>query len=78
MLLGKALQGRRDDAVVATKFFNPMGTGPNDSGMSRLHVMQAVEASLRRLRMDHVDTQRNLVQLLQNPADRQSIPDYIF
>ena len=55
VLLGKALEGRRDDAVVATKFFNPMGTGPNDSGMSRLHVMQAVEASLRRLRMDHVD-----------------------
>ena len=55
VLLGKALEGRRDDAVVATKFFNPMGTGPNDSGMSRLHIMQAVEASLRRLRMDHVD-----------------------
>ena len=55
VLLGKALEGRRDDAVVATKFFNPVGTGPNDSGMSRLHVMQAVEASLRRLRMDHVD-----------------------
>ena len=55
VLLGKALEGRRDDAVVATKFFNPMGSGPNDSGMSRLHVMQAVEASLRRLRMDHVD-----------------------
>ena len=55
VLLGRALEGRRDDAVVATKFFNPMGTGPNDSGMSRLHVMQAVEASLRRLRMDHVD-----------------------
>ena len=55
VLLGKALEGRRDDAVVATKFFNPMGSGPNDSGMSRLHIMQAVEASLRRLRMDHVD-----------------------
>ena len=55
VLLGKALEGRRDDAVVATKFFNPMGTGPNDSGMSRMHIMQAVEASLRRLGMDHVD-----------------------
>ena len=55
VLLGKALEGRRDDAVVATKFFNPMGSGPNDSGMSRLHIMQAVEASLRRLRMDYVD-----------------------
>lgn len=54
-LLGKALQGRRRDAVVATKFFNPMGSGPNDSGMSRVHIMQAIEDSLRRLQMDYVD-----------------------
>jgi aryl-alcohol dehydrogenase-like predicted oxidoreductase len=53
--LGKALAGKRDGAVVATKFFNPMGPGPNDSGMSRLHIMQAVEASLKRLQMDYVD-----------------------
>ena len=53
--LGKALEGKRDQAVVATKFFNPMGPGPNDSGMSRVHIMQAVEASLRRLRMDYLD-----------------------
>ena len=55
VFLGKALKGRRRDAVVATKFFNPMGPGPNDSGMSRVHVMNAVEDSLRRLEMDHVD-----------------------
>ncbi len=55
VLLGKALQGRRDRAVVATKFFNPTGSGPNDSGMSRLHIMQAIEGSLRRLQTDHVD-----------------------
>jgi aryl-alcohol dehydrogenase-like predicted oxidoreductase len=55
VLLGKALKGRRRDAVVATKFFNPMGGGPNDSGMSRLHIMQAIEDSLRRLQMDYVD-----------------------
>lgn len=54
-LLGKALKGRRRDAVVATKFFNPMGSGPNDSGMSRAHIMQAIEDSLRRLQMDYVD-----------------------
>lgn len=54
-LLGKALEGRRRDAVVATKFFNPMGPGPNDSGTSRVHVIRALEESLRRLRMDHVD-----------------------
>jgi len=55
VLLGKALKERRRDAVVATKFFNPMGPGPNDSGMSRVRVMNAVEHSLRRLQMDHVD-----------------------
>ena len=55
VLLGKALKGRRREAVVATKFFNPMGSGPNDSGMSRVHIMQALEDSLRRLQMDYVD-----------------------
>lgn len=55
ILLGKALKGRRRDAVVATKFFNPTGPGPNDSGMSRVHIMNAIEDSLGRLDMDHVD-----------------------
>jgi len=55
VFLGKALKGRRRDVVVATKFFNPMGPGPNDSGMSRAYIMNAIEASLRRLQMDYVD-----------------------
>ena len=55
VLLGKALDGRRRNAVVATKFFNAMGPGPNDSGHSRVHIMNAIEDSLGRLRMDHVD-----------------------
>jgi len=54
-MLGKALMGRRHDAVIASKVFNPMGSRPNDSGMSRLHIMQAVEASLRRLQTDYID-----------------------
>jgi aryl-alcohol dehydrogenase-like predicted oxidoreductase len=54
-ILGKVLKGRRREAVVATKFFNPMGPAPNDSGMSRVHIMNAIEDSLRRLQMDHVD-----------------------
>jgi len=53
--LGSALKGRRHGAVVASKFFNPMGPGPNDGGNSRLHIMQAVEASLKRLNMDYLD-----------------------
>jgi len=55
VLLGKALQGRRDDAIVATKVFNPTGPRPNDSGMSRVNIMRAIEASLSRLQMDYVD-----------------------
>ena len=55
ILLGKALKGRRRDAVVATKFFNPTGPGPNDSGMSRARIFNAIDDSLRRLQMDHVD-----------------------
>ena len=54
-MLGKALKGRRSDAVVASKVFNPMGGRPNDSGMSRLHIKQAVEDSLRRLQTDYID-----------------------
>ncbi len=54
-MLGKALGARRRDAVIATKVFNPMGPGPNDSGMSRRHIMQAVEDSLRRMGTDHID-----------------------
>ncbi len=54
-MLGNILKGRRRDAVIATKFFNPMGGGPNDSGMSRLHIKNAVEDSLRRLKTDYID-----------------------
>jgi aryl-alcohol dehydrogenase-like predicted oxidoreductase len=44
-MLGKALTGRRHNAVIASKVFNPMGGRPNDSGMSRLHVKQAAAAA---------------------------------
>ena len=54
-MLGAALGSRRDDVVVATKFTNAMGSGPNDSGWSRAHLMKAVEGSLRRLGTDYID-----------------------
>ena len=54
-MLGKALAGRREGIVIATKFTNTAGKGPNDSGMSRKHIMQAIEDSLRRLQTDYVD-----------------------
>jgi aryl-alcohol dehydrogenase-like predicted oxidoreductase len=54
-LLGRALGKRRADVVLATKVHAPTGTGPNDLGLSRLHIMQALEDSLRRLGTDHID-----------------------
>lgn len=53
--LGLALKGRWDRFVLATKFCNPVGRGPNDRGMSRYHMMNAIETSLRRLQSDHID-----------------------
>jgi aryl-alcohol dehydrogenase-like predicted oxidoreductase len=53
--LGQALEGRWDRVVLATKFFFPVGDGPNDRGASRYHLANALEASLRRLQSDHVD-----------------------
>ncbi|MEI7925539.1 MAG: aldo/keto reductase [Chloroflexota bacterium] len=52
---GAALKGRRHEAVIATKFGNPMGDGPMRSGGSRRYIMQAVEDSLRRLQTDYID-----------------------
>ncbi|MBC7236574.1 MAG: aldo/keto reductase [Chloroflexi bacterium] len=55
ILLGEALKGRRHGAIVATKFHNPTGPFPTDGGISRVHIMQAIEDSLRRLQMDYID-----------------------
>ncbi|MFF0769801.1 aldo/keto reductase [Nonomuraea wenchangensis] len=54
-IVGKALQGRRDDVVLATKVHFPMGEGPNRGGNSRRWITRAVEASLKRLRTDWID-----------------------
>ncbi|HEY2709333.1 MAG TPA: aldo/keto reductase [Caulobacteraceae bacterium] len=51
----KELAVRRDESVVATKVFIPMGRGPNRGGLSRKHIMQSIDASLQRLQMDYVD-----------------------
>jgi 1-deoxyxylulose-5-phosphate synthase len=53
-LLGK-LFARRDDYVLATKVYYPMGPGRNDRGLSRKHILAAVDASLQRLDVDYVD-----------------------
>ena len=54
-ILGKAVAGRRDDVLLATKATFPMGSGPNDAGSSRYHVIRACEASLRRLGTEYID-----------------------
>jgi len=54
-VVGKALEGRRDDVVLATKFGRPTGQDPNHQGASRRWIVTAVENSLRRLRTDHID-----------------------
>src|SRR5574341_726603 len=53
--LGKALKGRWDRFVLATKVYMEVGPGPNDRGTSRYHIMNAIDASLRRLQSDHID-----------------------
>ncbi len=87
IMLGKALQGRRREVVLATKCFNPTGPGPNDSGLSRRSIMQSVEDSLRRLQTDwidiyymhHVDAQTPLEETLSAMDDlvRQGKVRYI-
>ena len=54
-IVGKVLQGRRDEVLLATKARFRMGAGPNDVGLSRHHLIRACEASLRRLSTDYVD-----------------------
>jgi aryl-alcohol dehydrogenase-like predicted oxidoreductase len=57
-ITGQAIRNlglRRDELVIATKFLGPAGPGPNSRGASRYHIMQAVEDSLVRLQLDHID-----------------------
>lgn len=54
-ILGAALEGRRDQCLVATKATFTMGPGVNDKGSSRYHILKAVDASLKRLRTDRID-----------------------
>ena len=54
-ILGRLIQGERDELVITSKVCNAIGDGPNDRGLSRRHIVQAVEASLRRLQTDRLD-----------------------
>jgi aryl-alcohol dehydrogenase-like predicted oxidoreductase len=54
-ILGEAISGRRDDLLLATKVRMPVGDGPNDTGLSRHHIIRQCEESLRRLGTDYID-----------------------
>jgi len=54
-LVGQAIAGRRHEIVLATKVRGRMGPGPNQVGLSRLHIVESVEASLKRLNTDYID-----------------------
>jgi aryl-alcohol dehydrogenase-like predicted oxidoreductase len=54
-IVGQAIKGHRDDLLISSKVRMPTGDGPNDAGLSRHHIIGAVEASLRRLGTDHID-----------------------
>jgi aryl-alcohol dehydrogenase-like predicted oxidoreductase len=54
-IIGQALNGRRDKVLLASKARFPMGSGPNDAGLSRHHLIEACEASIRRLQADYLD-----------------------
>jgi len=57
-IVGQSLKNlgvRREDVVIATKVCGPVGTGPNDQGNSRGHILDSVKASLKRLQIDHID-----------------------
>jgi len=70
-MLGVSLKGRRRQVVLASKVFNPMGPGPNDSGTSRAHIMLAAEDSLRRLQTDWLDIYYIHHVDVQTPLDEQ-------
>ncbi|XXT04336.1 aldo/keto reductase [Sorangium sp. So ce363] len=54
-ILGQAIKGRRDQVIISTKATFRSGSGPNDVGSSRYHLVRSVEGALRRLQTDHID-----------------------
>jgi aryl-alcohol dehydrogenase-like predicted oxidoreductase len=69
VFLGDALKGRRDKAVLATKFANPMGEGAYLRGGARRYIVKAVEDSLKRLNTDHIDLYQMHVPDADTPID---------
>ena len=71
-IVGKALEGKRENAVIATKVRNPKGPLPNQYGLGRKHILQNVDESLRKLRTDYID-----LLYLHHPDDETPIEETI-
>ena len=71
-ILARAIKGKRDDLVITSKVDESVGSGPNDSGLSRYHIMREVERSLTRLGTDHID-----IYLAHHPDPTTSLEDTI-
>ncbi|MFQ5821552.1 MAG: aldo/keto reductase [Candidatus Heimdallarchaeota archaeon] len=54
-ITGEVLKGYREDVILATKVYFPMGDGPNEQGLSRVHILSQIDGSLKRLQTDYVD-----------------------
>src|SRR5215218_1979402 len=70
-ILGRTMKGKRDDVVITSKVNQPIGSGPNDRGASRYHIMREVERSLRRLDTDRIDVYLLHVYDAVTPLDEQ-------
>ncbi len=70
-ILGRALKGKRDDVVITSKVASPVGSGPNDRGASRYHILREVERSLARLATDRIDVYLLHVYDAATPLDEQ-------
>lgn len=70
-ILGRALKGVRDDVVITSKVASPTGSGPNDRGASRFHIMREIERSLVRLDTDRIDVYLLHVYDAATPMDEQ-------
>ena len=77
VFLGEALKGRRDKAVLATKFANPMGEGEYLRGGARRYIVKAVEDSLRRLHTDHIDLYQMHVPDPDTPIEVLWLPERV-
>jgi len=78
-IIGRWMQGKRDEVVIATKFWGPMGPKPWQRGASRRHILDAVEGSLRRLGTDVIDLYQVHFPDMSTPVDEtlQALDDLI-